>query len=198
MVESEESEQSFVIRDLGSYNETKISALALYDNLLLLGDEKGSLMGFPFTQNGQIDKSEKINLQKYGKKIEKIVVSYPKAVAFVLVNLHVLVFSLPNLKQICELEKHTSVGIAIDACDKVECARLLTISKKRKVRQYQFDKLKSTITLIEKKELVLDETPEVYEWYGTYLCYKHKNKIHYLSCSLHKQQGKKDNLKRTV
>lgn len=188
MVESEESEQSFVIRDLGSYNETKISALALYDNLLLLGDEKGSLMGFPFTQNGQIDKSEKINLQKYGKKIEKIVVSYPKAVAFVLVNLHVLVFSLPNLKQICELEKHTSVGIAIDACDKVECARLLTISKKRKVRQYQFDKLKSTITLIEKKELVLDETPEVYEWYGTYLCYKHKNKIHWVELN----SGKKE------
>ena len=199
MEESESSFQTFVIRDLGSYNEVKISAFALYDNLLLVGDDKGNLVGFPFNQNEQIGQSNKINLTKYGKKVEKIVVSYPKAVAFVLINLHVLVFSLPNLNNICQLEKHTSVGIALDACDKVECARLLTISKKRKVRQYQFDKLKSTLTLIEKKELVLDENPEVYEWYDTYLCYKHKNKIHWVDInSGKKKSGEFPNTKHLV
>ncbi len=173
-------EQSFIVKGLGDYSEAKITAMGLFENYIILGDEKANLQTLIFSANKKLTVENSLNLGQYGKKIDKIIISHPKALAFVMINGDVHAYHLPKLEHICEIRKESIVGIALDAADKVEKARLLTITKKRKVKIYQFDKIKNELDPIKSKDLYLDEAPEIYEWYDKYLCYKHKNKVHWV------------------
>ena len=174
-------EESFSIKNLGDYSDSKITAIGLFENYIIIGDDKGNIQTLIFGSNKKVSMETSQSVAN-GKKIEKIVISAPLSIAYVLFNGEVHLYRLPKLENLDEIKhKESIMGIAINAAEKIEGSRLLTISKKKKLRIYQFDKIDNKIKEIKRdKDITVEELPEMYEWYENYLCYKHKNKVHWI------------------
>ena len=177
------AEESFTIKTLGCYNDSRILSAALGSSCLIIGDDKGKLSSFVFeVKHNTINNF--ILKQTYTRKgkPEKIIIPPSKQMAFVLVNGDVQIFSIPSLEPLYELKhKETVVGIAINAT-KSDDLILLTISKKKRVRQFKIE----TNSFKEFEQIAtIENVPEYYQWFSNTLCYSYKNKICWLDLVTH-------------
>ena len=176
-------EDSFSIKELYTITDNKLISAALGPCCLVVGDERGKLISFDYeisnnnTSNFKL--CETFAIPK--GKPEKIIISPSLNIAYVLVNGEVHVFSLPKLQKLFELKhKETIIAILIDSSNKIEAHNLMVITKKKRIRIFNFEP--STNTLNERqsdKVVSIDCIPEHYQWYDNTLCYSYKNKLYW-------------------
>ena len=164
-------EESFSIKQIGEYNQGKITAAAYLNDYFVIADEKGTLRVFKVSKTG-LEPQADITFSK-NKPCEKIVYRHKTNHIFCLVNGEIFVYKLPKLEQICELKaKDPIVSIAINATDFSETHRILTVNKKKKIKLYELDLISKTF--IENKtetSLSVIDIPDQYQWYGDIFVY---------------------------
>jgi hypothetical protein len=180
-----DEEESFTIKTLACHNDVKILSAALGSKCLLIGDDKGKLSLYGLdVKNNTITNCilEQSHSFKKGKP-EKIIIAPSKQIVFVLINGDVQIFSLPALEPQYELKhKETVIGIAINAT-KTDELILLTISKKKRIRQFKIEE--NSFKELEQKMVTIENIPEYYQWYSNTFCYSYKNKIFWLDLNTH-------------
>ena len=124
-------EESFSIKQIGEYNQGKITAAAYINDYFVIADEKGMLRAFKITKTG-LDLQADITFPK-NKPCERIVYRHKTNYIFCLVNGEIFVFKIPNLEQICELKTNAPIlCVAINATDFQKPIVFLLLTKKRK------------------------------------------------------------------
>ena len=164
-------EESFSIRQIGEYNQGKITAAAYLNDYFVITDEKGMLKVFKVTKTN-LEPQADITFPK-NKPCEKIVYRYKTNHIFCLVNGEIFVYKLPKLELISELKaKDPIVSIAINATDFSDTHRILTVNKKKKIKLYELDLIgKSFIENKTDTSLSVIDIPDKYQWYGDIFVY---------------------------
>ncbi|MCQ2817972.1 MAG: hypothetical protein MJ252_11965 [archaeon] len=177
-------DQTFDKIDLGLFAEQKVLAVALMDDFLLFGTEKG-LVSCSSIKNGKSIEASNQEQVHSKKPIEKILVNNELKIAYILCNGEILVYPIPSLKIFSTLKiKEDIVKMALNASRKDDNVSILTVSKKKKVRIFCYDPADHTLKEKESrekgKEITLSDSPELIEWYDNILCYKYKKNIYWL------------------
>ena len=160
-----EEEESFTKKSLADYNDGRILSAALGSSCLIIGDDKGKLSAFEFDSKNNVIQNFAMR-QTYSipkGKPEKIIIPPSKQIACVLINGDVQVFSIPKLEHLYDLKhKESVIGIATNATKSDEFV-LLTISKKKRLKQFKIE----TNSFKELDQIAtIESIPEYYQWYS--------------------------------
>ena len=190
-------EDSFSIKGLYTITDCKDSKLisaALGPCCLVVGDERGKLISFDYeisnNNTSNFKPCETFAIPK--GKPEKIIISPSLNIAYVLINGEVHVFSLPKLQKLYELKhKETIIAILIDSSKKIEAHNLMVITKKKRIRIFNFEPSTNTLDELQSdKVLSIDCIPEHYQWYDNTLCYSYKNKLYWYNSTTNTNESR--------
>ena len=187
-------EDSFSIKELYTITESKLISAALGPCCLVVGDERGKLISFDYeisnNNTSNFKPCETFAIPK--GKPEKIIISPSLNIAYVLINGEVHVFSLPKLQKLYELKhKETIIGIVIDSSNKIEAHNLMVITKKKRIRIFNFEPSTNTLDEIQSDKVVsIDCIPDHYQWYDNTLCYSYKNKVYWYNLTTNTNESR--------
>jgi hypothetical protein len=143
--------------------DLKITAVNIFGNDLIVGDITGGLYNFRIKDKQKLTLVNKVTLKS---KIEKILILSHINTAFVLSGGEVSTYILPNLGSKNALIKDKNIAdIYINDDDKEYSNHLLTISKKKKLKIFEYDSNQAIFTEKKEKEtLSVQELPTCALW----------------------------------
>lgn len=176
----------------------KITALALYENILIIGDEHGVLKLYSMTMKSNQCFIEKRKEESIGKsKIDKIICIDDLKVTLVLSNQTIYIFTLPELANRSSKEKIDPImkmAINTHKDHKYEIA-VITKKKKVKVFRYQPDVFRLIETNIcKEKEISLSDIPDTICVYENWLFCNNPSKKKYYIINLSNGQKQSQDL----
>ncbi|MCQ2819425.1 MAG: hypothetical protein MJ252_19355 [archaeon] len=142
----------------------KISAIALFEDTVIVGDEHGTVKLFNVTTKNKIVSFEKGKEENMSKnKIEKIICIDPLKVAFFLAGTSVYIYTMPELNNRTPKDKSDPIIRITNNLHKDHLNEILMVTKKRKIRIYQYQT--EVFKLIElsktkEKDFIISEVPD--------------------------------------
>lgn len=157
-------------------SEVRLSAVDSTDNYFITGDEKGNICSYELsTQNNNMTLDHQQFVLK--GKIEQIKCLPHLNMAFVLVNGNLFGYSIPRLDQKFRFDKETNIHkIAVNEFPGLQ-NQLMVMTKKRKVKCYEYNAEISKLIEMKIDELSVYEISDVLEWYGEWFCCANKKKF---------------------
>ena len=144
--------------------ETKITASAILEKMLITGDMGGVITSYKIIDR----KLDRIAEHSLKGKIDKILIPSNRKIAFILSGGEIHVCDLPkldNFRQIIKGKDFIDIYLNIDdpQCDNI----LLTITKKKRIKLYDMEGSEGNFTLNEKKlkdQISLEDNPACGLW----------------------------------
>lgn len=168
----------------------KVSAITIYSDNIIVGDEKGNVYLFQITAKGfksiPIGKEQKEFINLSSKKVEQILSLDNYNTSFILSNSTVFIFKVPEFTSVNSKDtiKDSVYRIAFNLHNENQ-TNLLIITKKKKIKFFDFNHEISKLFQINNssgKELTVEDYPDQLEFYGRWLCYsiKEKGKLYFI------------------
>lgn len=164
------------------YQESKISTMCLANQFFLIGDEKGNLKIFKFTlkeDTYQFTEIEKKLVAK-NKQIETIRWESSNSIIYVLCNKTLFVYQVPEF-EIIQFDIKDEVVAITPNKHRENLNQILLITKKKKIKVFAFNREIRKLVQLEDKDLSVQETPDLMEWYGKWFCYSAKGKVYFIN-----------------
>ena len=168
----------------------KVSAITIYSDNIIVGDEKGNIYLFQITSKGfksvLIGKEQKECINLSSKKVEQILTLDNYNTSFFLSNSTVFIYKVPEFTSINSKDtiKDSVYKIAFNLHNENQ-TNLIIITKKKKIKFFDFNHEISKLSQINNssgKELYVEDFPDQLEFYGRWLCYsiKEKGKLYFI------------------
>ena len=163
--------------------EEKITAVNIFETNLITGDVNGNLMTYKIQDKKKLQPTAKKSLKN---KIEKILIPPNKKIAFVLSGGEVFYCNLPSLSTIKSLIKEKNIVDIFLNIDDPNCDNMiLLLTKKKKIKIYDFEYNEQTVGLIEQKNkdsISIEEIPSCAIWTdNNYFIYSFGSKTYWIN-----------------
>lgn len=178
-------DQTFEKKELGNLADQKIASVALLNDYLCFGTEKGLLSSYQIKSGNKLDPCGMVQIDSK-KPVEKILVNNELSLIYTLCNGDLNVYSVPKLHMYFNLKISEDIAkIALNGSKKVNSNSILTISKKKKIRIYEYNTQDQSLKQ-KGGEISINESPELIQWYDNILCYKSKKTLYWLNLDNYK------------
>ena len=145
--------------------EEKITAVNIFETNLITGDANGNLVTYKILDKKKLQQSARHTLKN---KIEKILIPPNKKIAFVLSGGEVFYCNLPSLSSVKSLIKEKNIADIFLNIDDPNCDNMiLCLTKRKKIKIYDFEYNEQTVGLIEQKSkdsISIDDMPTCAIW----------------------------------
>ena len=157
--------------------DLKITSTSIFKNHLIIGDANGGIHSYEITSKNKLLQVGEITLKN---KIEQIVTFPERSICFFLSGGELYSANLPSLNNKTQQIKSGIEKIFINLYNK-ECKnQIIVITKKKKLKIYDFDNPQSQLTEQKNKEINIEEIPNSGEWMDNCLIYSNTSKTFWL------------------
>ena len=157
--------------------DLKITSTSIFKNHLIIGDANGGIHSYEITSKNKLLQVGEITLKN---KIEQIVTFADRSLCFFLSGGELYSANLPSLNNKTQQIKSGVEKIFINLYNK-ECQnQIIVITKKKKLKMYDFDNPQNQLNEQKNKEINIEEIPNSGEWMDNSLIFSNTSKTFWL------------------
>ena len=157
--------------------DVKITTATIFKNHLIIGDTNGGVHSYEITSKNKLLQVGEITSKN---KIDQIVIFPNRNICFILTGGELLSTSLPSLNNKTQQIKSGVEKIFVNLYNKEFQTQLMVITKKKKIKIYDFDNPQNQLNEQKIKDINLEDIPNCGEWIDNSLIYSNTSKTFWL------------------
>ena len=164
---------------INDIKDTKITAINLHKNYLIIGDVNGGVRTYEIKPKNKLSQIGEIISKN---KIDQLIVLSHLDICLILTAGELLATNLPSLNNKIQLIKSGVEKVFINIYNKECINQIIVITKKKKLKIYDINNTQNNISLIDSKykEINIEEIPNCGEWINNNLIYSNTSKTFWL------------------